>query len=77
VISIGSNGTGAGWLLFSGPPGLNITSVTGYGRDNSVSGKMVAVNTLSSSSFQVVNYDSTYPGSSGAIISVHGFGSYS
>lgn len=71
-IEITTNGTAAGSLGATLPTTPN-TNGAGSGRENGVSGKMLQVQVVSASNVaNVFNYDNTYPGVSGASITVSG-----
>lgn len=75
-IPITTNGTGSGNIKFTLPPtyGGAVDNQVCYGRDNGVSGKMlVGIILAGTAGVDVTNYDGTYPGANGAVITVQGF----
>jgi len=73
-IDITLNGTGAGQIKVAGLPysaSTSIAAYSGYGKDRSVTGKMLSVDFVSTMSFfEVTNYDNTYPAATGATLIV-------
>jgi hypothetical protein len=71
-ITITTNGTGSGSIVVAGlpySPSTSVSAYSGYGRERSVSGKQLQVDfTSAGSSFEVYNYDNTYPASNGATL---------
>lgn len=71
-ITVTTNGTGAGAINMPIPAGLtSVSAVTLYGREDAVSGKSLnGVIGASGTSFNIFNYDNSYPGANGAILRV-------
>ena len=73
-IDVTLNGTGAGQIKVAGLPysaSTSIAAYSGYGKDRSVTGKMLSVDFVSTMSFfEVTNYDNTYPATTGATLIV-------
>jgi hypothetical protein len=71
-VTITTNGTGSGAIVVAGLPysaNTSIASYSGYGRDRAISGKQLQVDFVSTgSSFEVYNYDNTYPASNGSTL---------
>jgi len=71
-VTITLNGTGSGSIVVAGlpySPSTSVSAYSGYGRERSVSGKQLQVDFNSAgSSFDVYNYDNTYPASNGATL---------
>lgn len=72
-VSISDNGTGAGQLAITLPPGLDASPNLGtvVGRDIAVSGKTIC-GVVSGTTVGLVTYDNLYPAATGAIISISG-----
>jgi hypothetical protein len=73
-VTITTNGTAASSVSASLPFGAadSFDQVL-YGRENAVSGKMLAGRIISSTSnVLIVNYDASYPGANGALLDVQG-----
>jgi hypothetical protein len=73
-IDVTLNGTGAGQIQVAGLPYSASTSIlaySGYGKDRAVTGKMLSVDFVPTTSFfEVTNYDNTYPATTGATLIV-------
>jgi len=73
-IDVTLNGTGAGQIKVAGLPysaSTSIVAYSGYGKDRAVTGKMLSVDFVSTTSlFEVTNYDNTYPATTGATLIV-------
>ena len=73
-IDVTLNGTGAGVIKVAGLPYSASTSIlaySGYGKDRAITGKMLAVDFVPTTSFfEVTNYDNTYPAATGATLMV-------
>jgi hypothetical protein len=73
IVSITTNGTGAGTLVVSGFPFLANASSTSAGREIAVAGKsLTGTIATGGSQMNVQNYDNTYPGFNGAVIVING-----
>ena len=71
-ITITTNGTAAGSLTATLPTTPNANG-SGSGRENGVSGKMLQAQVVAASNVaSIFNYDNTYPGASGASITISG-----
>jgi len=73
-IDVTLNGTGAGQIKVAGLPysaSTSIVAYSGYGKDRAVTGKMLSVDFVPTTSlFEVTNYDNTYPATTGATLIV-------
>lgn len=75
ILTITTNGTGAGSILFTLPNTAQVSTngfSIGSGRENVTSGSMVAVVLNTATQGKVFTYNNTYPGATGAIIYVSG-----
>lgn len=69
-ITITTNGTGSSWINLSLPKAA-AARASGVGRDIAISGKTLQV-AIANSNALILNYDNTYPGADGALLTCGG-----
>lgn len=72
TVNITTNGTAASNVTVTNPINSNGAAAGAFGRETAVGGKMLQ-GVINTTNMNIYNYDNTYPGASGASITVSGF----